>query len=85
MQRAGNFLKFSERTIGPEYYLRSGSGIGPILGEVVTSLQLATLPASSSIARGLHDFALVEMNFLGWICIYLDKIIPILINSKLVL
>ena len=28
---------------GGEYYLRSGSGIGPIHGEVVTSLHIAVI------------------------------------------
>ena len=46
--------------------------------------RLATLPASSSIARGLHELALVVIDFLGWICIYFAKITPILKNSKLV-
>ena len=38
--------------------------------------KLATLPASSSIARGLHGLALVALDFLGRICIYLAKVTP---------
>ena len=44
-----------------------------------------TFPAFSSTARRVHVLKVVVIAFLGWICIYLTKITPILENSKLVL
>ena len=46
---------------------------------------MSTLTASGSIARRLHVLIVVVIDFLGFICIYLTNITPILENSKLVL
>ena len=40
---------------GGEYYLRSGSGIGPIYGEVVTSLQSPSLSYPSAYVVRINE------------------------------